>query len=465
MALRDLLRRARIGRPRHEPARETVPFADLARLGNQGTRRRLAVKPTPRNLRAFSRTVYARRAINAIKNPIAMLDWEIVPAPGITMNAELARQIEVATTCLSAPNNDDSFRTLVEQVVEDLLLGAGAIEIQAGGDPVRPLWLYPVDGLSIQVAPGWAGGPNEARYAQVLGPGVETVWLRNDELIYLRPNPTTATPFGLGPLEVAFNSIARIIGVSEFAGNVASNARPSVGLDLGEGADSSTAAAFRAYWRDEVEGQGQMPIFALSGGGGGEKARGPSVMRFFPEGDSGLYLKWQEFLKAEIATAFDLSPMNLGVERDVNRNTAEVSQDRDRDNAIKPHARLVSAHLTRDALHGALGFSQLQHRFKGLDPEDEEAQALVYEREYKSNAVTPDEYRARRGMPPMTGPWGTMTAADVMIAVQAARAGDVIDPSLDGFASRPAPSGDEPNDEPKKAGRAGKPSSPKDPAR
>jgi len=29
-------------------------------------------------------------------------------------------------------------------VVEDILLGAGAIEQQLSGDPMRPLWMWPV---------------------------------------------------------------------------------------------------------------------------------------------------------------------------------------------------------------------------------------------------------------------------------------------------------------------------------
>lgn len=447
MALRDLLKRGRLGRRRAEPARDTIPFPTLLRQGEQGAARRFAIKPTPRNLRHFSRTPYARRAINAIKNPIAMLEWEIVPVPGVTKNREHDRQIELATTCFEHPNNDDSFRTLAEQVIEDVMLGAGAIETRAGGDPLRPLWLYPVDGLTIQINPGWDGSPDLPRYAQIPGYGTllggsgSEIWLRNDELIYIRPNPSTATPFGLGPLEVAFNSISRIIGVGEFAGNVASNARPSIGLDLGDGADGNTVAAFRAFWRDEVEGQGTMPIFGLGSGSGTgvDKGRGPSVMRLFPEGDGGLYLKWQEFLKSEIATAFDLSPQNLGVERDVNRNTAEVGQDRDRNNAIKPHAQLLAAHLTREALHGVLGFSQLMFRFKGLDPEDELVQSEIYEREYKNNSTTPNEYRTRRGRPPSEGPWGDLTYADVQIAMEAARgAAQVDDPDLPGKPADPA---------------------------
>jgi hypothetical protein len=158
-------------------------------------------------LRWFARTPYARRAINSIKNPIALLDWEIVPMPGIDMNAELEKQAEIAAYCIDHPNGDDSARTLFEQVVEDVLLGAGAIEMQLSDDESRPLWMWPVDGLTIQIFPGWAGGVNEARYIQIVGYGNfvgngigQQVLLRNDELIYIRPNPISATPFGCGPL-------------------------------------------------------------------------------------------------------------------------------------------------------------------------------------------------------------------------------------------------------------------------
>ncbi|MDA1813422.1 hypothetical protein PDK10_27740, partial [Bacillus cereus] len=170
------------------------------------------------------------------------------PAPGVKETPELKRQIAVATYCLANPNRDDSWRTLAEQVLEDTLIGAGALETQVAGDANRPLWIWPVDGLSIQIYPAWSGDKNEARYAQTVGTGTYSgggpaIQLRDDELIYIRPNPTTASPFGLGPLEVAFNSISRQLGVSEFAGNVTTNAKPSVIINLGEGADATALAA------------------------------------------------------------------------------------------------------------------------------------------------------------------------------------------------------------------------------
>lgn len=408
----------KIGRRPAEPNRQTDIYPRLMQVGQVRMGERPAYKPTPRNIRYFSRTPYARRAINAIKNSIAQLSWEIVAKPGAVMSKELERQMEVVYTCFEHPNEDDSFSTFTEQVIEDMMCGAGAAEQEIGGDPSRPLWLWPVDGLSIQIFPFWEGGANEARYAQVLGYGspggsYDAIHLRNDQLIYIKPNPTTADPFGFGPLEIAFTTIGRQLGVAEYAGLVSSNAQPSTGLWMGN-IDAQTLAAFRSYWRNEIEGQGRMPIF-----GGGDKS--PESLPFKPEGDSALYLKYQEMLKSEIATAFDISPQNLGLERDINRNTAEVAEDRDVAQAIGPWGRKYAGQLTRESIQGLLGFSQLEFRFKGLDRDDEKESAEVFKLEYESNACTPNEYRARKGHPLSDSPWADMVYADMEIAIQAAR--------------------------------------------
>ena len=421
----------RIGRRRAEPSRETTIYPRLMQVlsGQRADRKMPAYKPTPWNLRAFSTTPYARRAINAIKNPIAHLEWEVVPKKGVTLNSELQRQCDIVTYCLKYPNHGDSWRSLIEKVLTDTLLGAGAIEQQVGGDPNRPLWLYPVDGLSIQVYAAWTGDPREAKYCQVPGYGTvvgggQGIDLRADELIYITPNPTTSHPFGCGPLEVAFVSISRLLGVGEYAGNVATNARPTTLLDLGK-ATKEQLDAFRSYWTNEIEGQGKMPITG--------SLDGAQAIKLTAEGDNALYLKWQEFLKSEIATAFDISPQNLGVERDVNRNTAEVAEDRDWDAAIKPYAGLLASHINREAVEERLGFSQIEFRFVGLDREDEVATSKILETYYKMNVFTPNQILEKLGEPPADNQWGDMTWADAEIAISAARgAKQVDDPALSG---------------------------------
>src|SRR4051812_9232986 len=96
----------KLGRPTKEPSRESIAWPNLSFLGQQPSSiaNRVVYKPTQRNLRYFSNTPMARRAINAIRNPLAQLEWEIAPAKGIKRNAELDRQIEIATCCFALPN-------------------------------------------------------------------------------------------------------------------------------------------------------------------------------------------------------------------------------------------------------------------------------------------------------------------------------------------------------------------------
>lgn len=446
MALKDYLNIIRkpkkVGRPPKEATRETIGWPNLSLLGqNPSTQaQRVVYKATPRNLRYFSNMPIPRRAINAIRNPLTQLDWEIVPNTGVTMNSEIKRQIEAVTTCLSLPNDDDSFDSMLTQLIDDICCGAGVMEIGLTGYDDRPVFLWPVDGLSIHIYPGWRGGKNEARYLQTIGyggsysvgftPGVK---LRDDEIIYLRPNATTASPFGFGPMEVAFNSIANQLATAKFAAKLAGNALPPFMLDLGE-VSSRVVQTWRSYWTNDIEGEGKIPIIGtelVEGQAGAGKTRGLNVQKLYPEGDKALYLMYQEFLRTEIAAAFDISNMSLNVERDVNRSTAEVAEDREWVQAIRPMARLIAGGLTRKVIWGALGFTSIHFGWKGVDREDLEKTSQIFQRYYTMNTFTPNEIRHKLGESPSTNAWGDMTKSDADIAVQAAKGvGELMDKDL-----------------------------------
>jgi len=423
------------GRRRLEPVRETRAYARLMNLGGwQLSSKRPLIKPTPANLRRFAKSPYARAAIKRIKEPIANLGWQIVPMVDADGNrpewtGELKRQAAIATACLKKPNHEDDWRSFAGQLLEDSLVGgASAYEHELGADPVRPFWAWPVDVLSIQINAVWSGKPSEPRYFQTLGygnlGGVEGVALRNDELAYIRTDPSTESPFGLGPLEVAFTTISRKLGVEDFAGKVTSAAQPE-NLIVLPGFGQGELDTLRDWWRNDVEGQGQTPFV----GGNTDETWKPQVFKLRGTDDKALFLAYQELLIREIAAAFRISPLSLGVQQDVNRNTAEVVDDMDWDNAIVPAATLLSAGITRHSLHERLGFTQLELQFLGLKRDDKKAEAEIYEKEFKNNAIVPDEYRARNNMPPLESQWGKMTFADMQIAIAAARGVGVVDDS------------------------------------
>ena len=119
-----------------------------------------------------------RRAINVIKDRIAAMDWQVRVRRGVQPGDwRLARQkLRALRRMLEEPNAVDSFRTLIEQVIEDALTGGyGAIEMEPTGDEERPAMLWAVDGASIRINPqmGWTAGDAAVCAGDARATGVE----------------------------------------------------------------------------------------------------------------------------------------------------------------------------------------------------------------------------------------------------------------------------------------------------
>jgi hypothetical protein len=375
-------------------------------------------KPTPYNLRRFSETPIARRAINCIKDRIAGMRWRIQPRQGYSLEAipDGAARVRLLTDNFQAPNPDDSFRSLAEQVLEDIIVGGyGAIEVQLSPDwgqagelrspgqpraavptqtiPTQalPLVLWPVDGASIRMNLEWNGSPQSQRYMQVndQSGANSQIKLDDDELIYIRLNPRTHTPFGLGRLEVAFETINAFMGAHRYASRLASNTVVQYALWLQDLTPEHHERLIR-WWQDEIEGTGKVPILSAESK--------PEVLRFGGGTDADLRLQWQEFLLRVVADAFDLPPFYLGVERDVNRSTAEEFNDLAFRQAIVPTARLLAEALTRDAIAKKLGWSDLEFVFADVDTTDPLEEAQIQQILLQNGVLTVNEVRRMRGL-------------------------------------------------------------------
>jgi len=350
-------------------------------------------KPTPYNLRRFSELPIARRAINCIKDRIAGMRWRVQPRQGYSIDAipDGAARVRILTDNFERPNPDDSFRSLSEQVLEDIIVGGyGAIEVQESGDPERPLALWAVDGASIRMNLDWDGAPSSQRYLQVIDQSNRQVKLDDDELIYIRLNPRTNTPFGLGRLEVAFETINAFLGAHRYAGRLASNSVVQYALWLQDLTPEHHERLIR-WWQDEIEGTGKVPILSVESK--------PEVLRFGGGTDADLRLQWQEFLLRVVASAFDLPPFYLGVERDVNRSTAEEMNDLAFRQAIVPTARLLAEALTRGAIGKRLGWNDLEFVFADVDTTDPLEEAQIQQILLQNGVLTVDEVRRMRGLP------------------------------------------------------------------
>ena len=358
---------------------------------------RLLPKPTPANLRRFAETPVVRRAINVIKDRIASMDWQVRVRRDYASSEcqECSGRLRALRRTLEEPNAVDSFRTLIEQVIEDALTGGfGAVEMEPTGDPERPAMLWAVDGASIRINAKWDGQPESARYAQAMPGQLESncVDLRDDQMMYVRMNPRTFTPFGLGPLEVAFETVNQFLSAHRFAGKLAANSVAQYALWLNEATPAQHERLIR-WWQDEIEGTGRVPLLSTE--------QKPEVLRFAQGTDADLRLAWQEFLIRMVANAFGLPPMLLGLEGDVNRSTASELADEAFRGAIQPLAQLVAGHLTRDLFAKCIGWREFEFVFNDLNARDEETELAVQVQLLQAGVLTVNEVRAMRGLGPI----------------------------------------------------------------
>ncbi len=392
----DLLTKVEAAAESAKGDRKTLMLPSILTPARLGSVNPALMKPTPANLRRFAETPVARRAINLVKDKIASMDWQVRVRRGYAQATVADAQLRTDTLrrCLEDPNPSDSFRTLWEQVIEDVLVGGfGAVEMEVTGDPHHPFHLYAVDGATIQIDPAWSGDPAQPRYAQKTAQlGKQgLIPLLDDELIYIRLNARSHTPFGLGRLEVAFETITQFLGANRYAGRLASNSVVQYALWLNEATPEQHDRLIR-WWQDEIEGTGRVPLLSCE--------QKPEVLRFAGGTDADLHIAWQEFLLRMIANAFDLPPMLLGLQQDVNKSTAGELADEAFASAIVPVAKLVAEHITRDLFAKRLGWREFEFVFNDLESRDELEELQIQTELLNAGVLTVDEVRQMRGLPP-----------------------------------------------------------------
>lgn len=371
------------------------------------------MKTTPYNLRRFSRTPVARRAINLIKNSIIQQPWDIRAKTDAIVDDEDEQNARIATAkkIFSHPNNSDSHQTWIEMGIEDMcILGAFACELTLTPDPRRPLKMWVVNVESIRIFVSWSESTTDLpHYAQMTGLQGErgAILFYDDELMYIRDNPASDNPFGLGKLEVAFSATNDLLGVQKMAGMAGSDQVHKTWLWWEQPQSDSAYQIVRRHIQNEMEGQAKVSII------GGMKK--PEVVEIMPVTEDDLLLNWQEMLIRMIANGFDMSPMSLGVERDVNRSTGEVLQDNDFRSAVVPMAKRLQEAFTRKILHEKLGWSDLEFVYLNLDDPDLTTKTDLYRSMYSANAITPNEWRRGVNMQPLESPFGDLTQFECML--------------------------------------------------
>lgn len=368
-----------------------------------------------KDLKTLSESVLPSRAIRLIRNTVSSLDYGVQLKKVVRKDKALAQQlsptIDKVLAVLDNPNtSDDDFQSFISQIVEDILcFDAGAWEYVE-----KPRYIPNNKLLGLEVVPGyslahnlkWDGDPNNPRWVQVFDDGGTGEVFLDKDIEYLSMRKRSWTPFGLSPLEVVCDIMDAWLGITSYQRRVASEAYPPILLNL-KGQDQTQLDIVKSWWENEIKGR------ATPGFIGWPDDINAIDMK--PGGDTMLMLAYQEMLVRTISFAFDLKPLDFGIERDVNRTTAEVQRISSLREAPKTIARLIQAKMNQRVISRIAellkdpAVLKLEFFWMNLDPADDKAQAETYQIYLNSEVMLPDEVRAELDLEPREDKLGMLS--------------------------------------------------------
>ena len=360
---------------------------------------------------------WVRGAISIRRSQVSSAEWDIVPYDQRRPYSK--RQQDRIRELFRSPNPaNDSYRTFIEPVTEDLLtLDAGCVEkVRNLSGELLEVW--PVDGAMVKINALWDGNPDVARYFWYPDGFTEKARWRNDDFIYMIANPRTDSVLGLPPLETLRATVEAEMAAHEYNRRQVENAAPDGIINLGEGFTEPQVNRFREFFESEVAGRG--PLGFIGG------SKDPSFIKFRDSNRDQQFLEWQIYLVRKIAVVFGLTPQDLGVTFDVNRSTSEIQLQVSEDRGLRPLMSLIQEYLTEEIVwDSSFGgpANNLAFRFTALNLKESTAKAAIYE---KALAGVPWRYinearldEGREPIPEMEGklvmetPQGALDISDV----------------------------------------------------
>lgn len=351
------------------------------------TRSVLPKNPTVKQLRNFSRDPIVRKAITVVQDALARQAYTIDVISG---RSKRQREIARVKNIIEHPNLVDSRESFTKRLVDDaMVLDAMCAEVATTRSSDHPVYLYPVDGSTIQmVIPYDYTDPNAARYVQMQEDGAH--YFTAKQVAYLQRNYFTYQPYGLSPIMMAYQYVRYYLESIDQANERATNATADFLISLGEGVTEEQREQFTRYMEEEIEGTGHIPVAA------GSKSVETRQIKSI-NGDS-LYIKWLDKLTQIIGVAFGIPPEKLGLVMSNDRSTGEDQENAMIQEMIKPYASmfedLINNHIIANMGYG--GVLKFRFIFEDSEAQKVKKSSRIVE-EYYKGVLTENEVREMMG--------------------------------------------------------------------
>jgi|SRR5579859_1314460 len=282
---------------------------------------------------------WVRAAITVRRQQIGRADIAVVP---LNERKPYSRTVmKKVQHLLDQPNEyRDSYRSLIEPVLEDVLVLDRGVITKNMTIMRQPVGLYYEDGATIKIYPQWSGDPNEPRYLYEDDVGRVKKPLRNDECIVIMANPASYR-YGLSPVQVLYETIQADLKASTAAMHMVDMKPPPHAVQV-PGATEAQITRLRMMYDTEIAGRKEVFWF------GGNNPANHFPLIFSAKDNQ--WLEWQVYIVRKMSAVFQLSPQQLGVTFDINKANAEVQQEIFEDTGLIPLLLLLEEFLNRELL-------------------------------------------------------------------------------------------------------------------
>ncbi len=376
-------------------------------------------------------------SVHVVRICIQTLKTKITKTKWVVQNKDVQKRkgdkdkerIEEVMELFKHPNkNNETFRTLLDKMLEDLLaLDAVSLE-KTRYDDGSLAELFYVDSATIRPVYDQHGNQDieiplntekngletlPVSYVQVLdnsqfgGPEsgeIVAAWAKKD-FIHFHMNPQGAMEafgYGLSPIEGILSVVANILNADNFNSTYfEEGAFPPIVLQLIGQVNQRDLEAYREYLVSELSGNFHRPAIMAT-----EKAESLQIHNLKDMNNRDMqFMEYQSWLAKLCCAMYGLSPEDIGLtDTTGSKSVSEVQKDLSEAKGYGSILNLLKEVFNQEVVWKDFGYKDLEFDWVAPDSLEPDIASAMYDRDLKNGSVTLNEVRLKRGESPY-GDW------------------------------------------------------------
>lgn len=384
-------------------------------------------------LRRASMSVHVIRiCIHTLKQKVTKTKW-VIQNKDITKrkSASTDKRIEEVSNLFRHPNtNNETFRTLMDKMVEDLLV-LDAVSLEKTRFPdgklaevffvdsstIRPVYddkgnqdvLIPLkvaegNGEMKELPVSYVQVLNNSQYGGPESGEIVAAWPKKD-FLHFHMNPQGAMEsfgYGLSPIEGILSVVANLLNSDNYNSTYfEEGAFPPIILQLIGQVNQRDLEAYREYMVAELTGNFHRPAVMAT-----EKAESLQIHNLKDMTNRDMqFMEYQLWLAKLACAMYGMSPDDIGLtdttgSKSVAEQQTEISQAKGYSSILN----LFEEVFNQEVIWKDFGYEDLEFHWVATDQQDPQEASTMFDRDLRNGTVTINEVREKRGESPF-GEW------------------------------------------------------------